>query len=86
MVSLRRLCILNVDILLGHDTIFAYSYCRLSEQERLKDYHTSLDLLTVLNENTKLQKQMIELKRKAMDNEFIIRGKLQGKTNRFRRW
>jgi hypothetical protein len=63
MVNLRRLCILNVEILMGHDIGLVDSYYGPSEQELLKDYLTSVDLLTVLNDKIKLQKQMIELKK-----------------------
>ena len=63
MVSLRRLYILNVEILMGHDIGLVDSYYGPSEQELLKDYLTSVDLLTVLNDKIKLQKQMIELKK-----------------------
>ena len=47
MVSLRRLYILNVEILMGHDIGLVDSYYGPSEQELLKDYLTSVDLLTV---------------------------------------
>lgn len=63
MVSLRRLYILNVEILMGHDIGLVDSYYGPSEQELLKHYLTSVDLLTVLNDKIKLQKQMIELKK-----------------------
>ena len=63
MVSLRRLYILNVEILMGHDIGLVDSYHGPSEQELLKDYLTSVDLLTALNDKIKLQKQMIELKK-----------------------
>ena len=48
---------------MGHDIGLVDSYYGPSEQELLKDYLTSVDLLTVPNDKIKLQKQMIELKK-----------------------
>ena len=39
----------------------------------------ALDLLTINGEKLLLQKQVIELKEKAKDNDYIIKRKLQGK-------
>ena len=70
---------LNVEILMGHDIGLADSYYKPSEQELLEDYIKSVDLLTILNDKSKLERQVKELKEKSKDNEYIIDGKLQEK-------
>ena len=65
MVSLRRLYILNVEILMGHDIGLVDSYYGPSEQELLKDYLTSVDLLTVLMINQTSKTDDRTKKRKA---------------------
>ena len=70
---------LNVEILMGHDIGLADSYYKPSEQELLEDYIKSVDLLTIHNDKSKLEKQVKELKEKSKDNEYIIKAKLQEK-------
>ena len=77
---------LNVEILMGHDIGLADSYYRPSEQELLKDYLSSVDLLTIHDDKTKLEKQVKELNEKSIDNEYIIEGRLREKINKFRLW
>jgi hypothetical protein len=45
----------------------------------LEDYIKSVDLLTVQNDKSKLEKQVKELKEKSKDSEYIINGKLHEK-------
>jgi len=70
---------LNVEILMGHDIGLADSYYRPSEQELLEDYTKSVDLLTIYNEKSKLEKELRELKEKTQDTDDIIKAKLQEK-------
>ena len=70
---------LNVEILMGHDIGLADSYYRPTEQELLKDYLSSVDLLTIHDDKTKLEKQIKELNEKSMDSEYIIEGRLREK-------
>ena len=75
----RTMKSLNVEILMGHDIGLADSYYRPSEQELLKDYLSSVDLLTIHDDKTKLEKQIKELNEKSMDNDYIIEGRLREK-------
>jgi hypothetical protein len=70
---------LNVEILMGHDIGLADSYYKPSEQELLEDYLKSVDLLTIHNDKSKLEKQVKELREKSKYNEYIIKAKLQEK-------
>ena len=70
---------LNVEILMGHDIGLADSYYRPTEQELLKDYLSSVDLLTIHDDKTKLEKQIKELNEKSTDTEYIIEGRLREK-------
>ena len=70
---------LNVEILMGHDIGLANSYYKPSEQDLLEDYIKSVELLTMHNDKSKLEKQVRELKEKSKDNDYIIKAKLQEK-------
>ena len=52
---------LNVEILMGHDIGLANSYYKPSEQELLEDYIKSVNLLTINNDKSKIEKQVAEL-------------------------
>ena len=75
----RTMKSLNVEILMGHDIGLADSYYRPTEQELLKDYLSSVDLLTIHDDKTKLEKQIKELNEKSTDTEYIIKGRLREK-------
>ncbi len=75
----RTMKSLNVEILMGHDIGLADSYYRPTEQELLKDYLSSVDLLTIHEDKTKLEKQIKELNEKRTDTEYIIEGRLREK-------
>ena len=64
---------------MGHDIGLADSYYRPTEQELLKDYLSSVDLLTIHDDKTKLEKQIKELNEKSTDTEYIIKGRLREK-------
>lgn len=70
---------INVEITMGHNIGLSACYYRPSEKEVLEDYLKAVDLLTIDNMNTKLEKQISELEQKNRDNEYIIRGKLEEK-------
>jgi integrase len=75
----RTMKSLNVEILMGHDIGLADSYYRPSEQDLLKEYLLAVDLLTIHDDKTKLEKQVKELTEKSIDNEYIIEGRLREK-------
>ena len=75
----RNMKSLNVEILMGHDIGLADSYYKPSEQELLEDYIKSVDLLTMYNEKSKLEKELKDLKEKSQDADDKIKAKLQEK-------
>jgi hypothetical protein len=72
---------LNVEILMGHDIGISKPYYKPSEQELLQDYVKAVDLLTIHSDNSKLEKQVKELKEKSKDDDNLIKAKLQEKDN-----
>jgi hypothetical protein len=72
---------LNVEILMGHDIGISKPYYKPPEQELLQDYLKAVDLLTIHNSNSKLEKQVKELKEKSKDDDDLIKAKLQEKDN-----
>ena len=70
---------INVEITMGHDIGVSASYYKPTGQEVLEDYLKAVDSLTINNAKTVLTKQVAELKQKNIDNEYVIRGKLQEK-------
>lgn len=76
--------VLNVKLLMDHDTGISKSYYRPTEQELLEDYKKviDLDLLSINNSNQKqkkLEKEIIDLQEQSKDNEFIIKARLSEK-------
>jgi hypothetical protein len=72
---------LNVEILMGHDIGISKPYYKPSEQELLQDYVKAVDLLTIYNDNSRLEKQVKELKEKSKDDDNLIKAQLQEKDN-----
>jgi hypothetical protein len=72
---------INVYITMGHDIGISESYYKPSEREVLEDYLKAVDLLTINSDKVILQKQVLELKEKSKDSEYIIKAKLQEKEN-----
>jgi predicted kinase len=72
---------INVEITMGHDIGLSGSYYKPKKREVLEDYFKATDLLTINADKIVLQKQVIELKEKTRDNEYIIKAKLQEKDN-----
>ena len=69
---------LNVSYLMGHDTGITAHYYRPKMDELLEDYLKSIPYLTI-NDEYRLSKQVIELKEKNQDKDYVIKGKLQEK-------
>jgi hypothetical protein len=72
---------INVEITMGHDIGISASYYKPQEREVLDDYLKAVDLLTINSDKVILQKQVLELKEKSKDSEYIIKAKLQEKEN-----
>jgi hypothetical protein len=70
---------INVEITMGHDIGVSASYYKPTEREVLEDYLKAVDLLTINSDKLILQKQVLELKEKSKDSEYIIKAKLQEK-------
>jgi len=69
----------NVELLSGRDIGVSGSYYKPTEKELFEDYIKAVDLLTINNNPIVLEKQIIELKEKSIDNEYIIKAKLHEK-------
>ena len=69
----------NVELLSGRDIGVSGSYYKPTEKELFEDYIKAIDLLTINEDNKKLERQFVELKEKSKDNEYIIRARLQEK-------
>jgi hypothetical protein len=70
---------INVELIMGHDIGISESYYKPTELEVLEDYLKAADLLTINSDRLILQKQVLELKEKSKDSEYIIKAKLQEK-------
>jgi hypothetical protein len=70
---------INVEKLMNHSTGISDSYYRATESELLEDYLKAVDLLTINGDKIILQKQVLELKEKSKDSEYIIKAKLDEK-------
>src|SRR5213596_1074563 len=76
--ALNSMKLLNVKILMGHDTGLEKSYYKPAEKDLLQDYLRAIDFLTIHNDNKmKLTKEVEELREKSKENEYIIKGKLE---------
>jgi integrase len=72
---------INIELTMGHDIGVSASYYKPTEREVLEDYLKAIDLLTINSDKVILQKQVLELKEKSKDSEYIIKAKLQEKEN-----
>jgi integrase len=75
---------INVELTMGHDIGISASYYKPTEREVLEDYLKAVDLLTINGDKIILQKQVLELKEKSKDSEYIIKAKMQEKDNQIR--
>ena len=64
---------------MGHNIGVSKSYYKPSEKDILDDYLKAVDLLTIDNNNSNLEKQVKELSAQNENNEYVIKGKLQEK-------
>jgi hypothetical protein len=75
--ALEKMKLLNVKILMGHDTGLEKSYYRPTEKELLQDYLNVVDLLTINDENRlkrrieKLEIEKSQFERLTADVQFI---------------
>jgi hypothetical protein len=69
---------INVETLLSHSVGVSNSYYRPTETELLEEYLSVQDFLILDNDHT-LQRQVLELKEKKKDNDYIIKAKLDEK-------
>jgi hypothetical protein len=69
---------LNVEVCIGHNIGVSKSYYKPATKEVLEDYLKAVDLLTVYNEG-RLSKQVQKLTEKDVENQYIIKAKLDEK-------
>jgi hypothetical protein len=69
---------INVETLLSHSVGISNSYYRPTETELLEEYLEVQDFL-IMSPERKLQKQVLELKEKNKDSDYIIKAKLEEK-------
>jgi hypothetical protein len=70
---------INVEITMGHDIGISASYYKPTEHEVFEDYLKAAQILTINAESSILRKQMNDLTEKTLNNEYVIRTKLQEK-------
>jgi hypothetical protein len=70
---------INIEKLMNHSVGISDSYYRATEQELLQDYLHAIEYLSISGNETKLAKEIEELKGKSKENEYIIKGKLEEK-------
>jgi len=74
--AMKSMKLLNVKMLMGHDTGLEKSYYKPSEKELLDDYLRGVEFLSINGNEIKFTKQIEELREKSQEDEFIIKGKL----------
>jgi hypothetical protein len=72
---------INVEKLMNHSCGISDNYYRITPSELLEDYLKAVDLLTINGDKIILQKQVLELKEKSKDSEYIIKAKLEEKND-----
>jgi hypothetical protein len=68
-----------IENLMGHSTGISDSYYRPTENDLLQDYLKCIDALTIQKDETKLQEQVKDLKEKSIDNDYVVKARLQEK-------
>jgi hypothetical protein len=66
---------INVEITMGHNIGVSESYYRPTERDVKDDYLKAVELLTINGDKGILRKQVVELREKSRDEEYIINGK-----------
>jgi hypothetical protein len=69
----------NVEFLMGHSLGLSESYYKLREHDVLRHYLKAVDLLTINDDKSSLQKQVVELTEKSRQETYVIKGKLAEK-------
>ena len=75
---------INVEITMGHDIGVSAFYYKPIERDVLENYLKAVNLLTINGDKIVLQKQVLELREKSKDGEYIIKAKLQEKDDQLR--
>ncbi len=70
----------NVELLLGHDLGISKSYYKPLEKDVLVDYLKAIDVLTFYSENRQLSKKLHDLEEINQNNNYILKGKLEEKS------
>ncbi len=70
---------INVEITMGHNIGITASYYKPSEKEVLSDYLKAVDILTISQNNTILDKKVKELEEQNKTTDYIIKSKLNEK-------
>jgi hypothetical protein len=68
---------INVEKLMNHSCGISDNYYRITPSELLEDYLKAVDLLTINSDKLVLQKQVLELKEKSKEENYIIKGKFE---------
>ena len=70
---------INIEKLMNHSCGISDNYYRITASELLEDYLKAVDSLTINGDKLILQKQVMELKEKSKEENYIIKGKLSEK-------
>ena len=68
---------INVELTMGHSTGISESYYKPTEDELLKDYLNAVDQLTINDESQMVRKEIVELQKRSIDNEYILKARMQ---------
>jgi len=75
--ALNSMKILNVKLLMGHDTGLEKSYYKPVEKDLLQDYFRAIDFLTIYGSGMKLSREVEALREKSKESEYIMKGRLE---------
>ena len=67
---------INVEITMGHNIGISSSYYRPQEKEVLSDYLNAVDLLSINDNEKKLQSKVSEIEQRAKEDSHVILEKL----------
>ena len=67
---------INVEITMGHNIGISASYYRPQEKEVLSDYLNAVDLLSINDNEKKLQSKVSEIEQRAKEDSHVILEKL----------
>jgi hypothetical protein len=72
---------INIEKLMNHSVGISDSYYRATEQELLDDYLHAIEYLSINANESKLTKEIEQLKEKSRENEYVITAKLAERDN-----